>query len=545
MYNSRYEELNNIMKIITPIENEINNITKYIYTKDKTKSIYIIDYIQKEINKLKNNVKELENPFVLCIVGCGNYGKSTLINSLIKREVVATKDIPSTWKVDVFLKSNLEKIEIIYDNEEKILKSIQGGYRLLKDEEDKYKKSKEKIYRLVQELKKENTKTKKELKEYKRELEEKYLYKPQICKVKYYLKEGNLINDFTIVDTPGLNQSLLNTDKKVERYYETADGIIWVIDAQNIVSSENTKLINEINDIDKNYTNKNIIAVVNKIDIIKEKDLDKVKDKCEELFKDKFKDIVYISAKDAIKGILNEDYYYIQKSNIEKLYKSIDVNFKKLCENKQIESKYKNLYITKSNILQSIYSHKRELYKDLSIYNEIDYELKYTLDNIKKDALSYIKDIDIETKDHIISLQNKCNNDFSNIYDIIYKKSNFNKDSIYQKIDTNINLDKIQVPIQKQLKDKAKEDKLENLFNKFLVKAFNEDVNYKPNYLSINKELITKDIEKILKDNINTIISNIEYIKNHSFEKVYIDYKYINIYIDFLNNIERILNTLG
>ena len=164
MYNSRYEELNNIMKIITPIENEINNITKYIYTKDKTKSIYIIDYIQKEINKLKNNVKELENPFVLCIVGCGNYGKSTLINSLIKREVVATKDIPSTWKVDVFLKSNLEKIEIIYDNEEKILKSIQGGYRLLKDEEDKYKKSKEKIYRLVQELKKENTKQKKNLK---------------------------------------------------------------------------------------------------------------------------------------------------------------------------------------------------------------------------------------------------------------------------------------------------------------------------------------------------------------------------------------------
>lgn len=545
MYNSRYEELNNIMKSITPIENEISNIIKYVYTKDKTKSIDIIDYIQKEITKLKNNVKELENPFVLCIVGCGNYGKSTLINSLIKREIVATKDIPSTWKIDIFLKSNLEKIEIIYNNEEKILKSIQGGYRLLKNEEDKYKKSKEKIYKLVQECKKENTKTKKELKEYKRELEEKYLYKSQICKVKYYLKEGNLINDFTIVDTPGLNQSLLNTDNKVDKYYEIADGIIWIIDAQNIVSSENTKLINEINDIDKNYSNKNIIAVVNKIDIIKEKDLNKVKDKCEELFKDKFKDIVYISAKDAIKGILSKDYYYIKKSNIEKLYKSIDVNFKKLCENKQIESKYKNLYITKRNILQSIYSHKRELYKDLSIYNEIDYELKYTLDNIKKDALSHIKDIDIETKDYIISLQNKCNNDFSNIYDIIYEKSNFNKDAIYQKIDTDINLDKIQVPIQKQSKDKIKEDKLENLLNKFLVKAFNEDVNPKQNYLSKNKEIITKDIEKILKDNINTIISNIEYIKNHSFEKVYIDYKYINIYIDFLNNIERILNTLG
>ncbi|WP_195938292.1 dynamin family protein [Romboutsia sp. 1001713B170131_170501_G6] len=545
MYNSRYEELNNIMKIIIPIENEISNIIKYVYTKDKTKSIDIIDYIQKEITKLKNNVKELENPFVLCIVGCGNYGKSTLINSLIKREIVATKDIPNTWKIDIFLKSNLEKIEIIYNNKEKILKSIQGGYRLLKNEEDKYKKSKEKIYKLVQECKKENTKTKKELKEYKRELEEKYLYKSQICKVKYYLKEGNLINDFTIVDTPGLNQSLLNTDNKVDKYYEIADGIIWIIDAQNIVSSENTKLINEINDIDKNYSNKNIIAVVNKIDIIKEKDLNKVKDKCEELFKDKFKDIVYISAKDAIKGILSKDYYYIKKSNIEKLYKSIDVNFKKLCENKQIESKYKNLYITKRNILQSIYSHKRELYKDLSIYNEIDYELKYTLDNIKKDALSYIKDIDIETKDYIISLQNKCNNDFSNIYDIIYEKSNFNKDAIYQKIDTDINLDKIQVPIQKQSKDKIKEDKLENLLNKFLVKAFNEDVNPKQNYLSKNKEIITKDIEKILKDNINTIISNIEYIKNHSFEKVYIDYKYINIYIDFLNNIERILNTLG
>jgi len=55
----------------------------------------------------------------------------------------------------------------------------------------------------------------------------------------------------------------------MKEYYIKADGVIWLIDAQNIVSKENNKLIEEMNKIDSLHNNKkNIIAVVNKMDVI-------------------------------------------------------------------------------------------------------------------------------------------------------------------------------------------------------------------------------------------------------------------------------------
>ena len=54
----------------------------------------------------------------------------------------------------------------------------------------------------------------------------------------------------------------------MNKYYQKSDGVIWLIDAQNIVSKETNKLIEEINKID-NLHEKKIIGVVNKIDIIK------------------------------------------------------------------------------------------------------------------------------------------------------------------------------------------------------------------------------------------------------------------------------------
>ena len=85
-----------------------------------------------------------------------------------------------------------------------------------------------------------------------------------------------------IVDTPGLYKSNLTKKtpvKRMNKYYQKSDGVIWLIDAQNIVSKETNKLIEEINKID-NLHEKKIIGVVNKIDIIKnDNDLERLKEK--------------------------------------------------------------------------------------------------------------------------------------------------------------------------------------------------------------------------------------------------------------------------
>ena len=82
-----------------------------------------------------------------------------------------------------------------------------------------------------------------------------------------------------IVDTPGLNQNLIkNTKERMVEYYKRADGVIWVLDAKNVVSKSSNDMIIDLNEnyiLSNDYNN--IICVVNKVDEIRnEKELLKV-----------------------------------------------------------------------------------------------------------------------------------------------------------------------------------------------------------------------------------------------------------------------------
>ena len=311
MYDSRYIELEKLMNIINKLNKELQLVKKDINNKE-SKSKELVSYIEQKIKENTKSIKELENPFLLFIMGSGNYGKSTLINALLQEKVIETSDIPNTWKLDLFIKSDNEKVEITYNDEREIIKSLSNGKKILKEEEDKFKISKKEISKKILSYK--NKLSKDKLKEFKIEQERLHLYKSDINQIKYYLKNKKILNDFTIVDTPGLNQTLLkNTVKRMNKYYQKSDGVIWLIDAQNIVSKETNKLIEEINKID-NLHEKKIIGVVNKIDIIKnDKDLERLKEKVNEIYNNKFNDIVYISARDALDGIVNKDKYLIDK----------------------------------------------------------------------------------------------------------------------------------------------------------------------------------------------------------------------------------------
>ena len=334
---------------------------------------------------------------------------SYVINALVEEDLVKTNDLPNTWKLDLFCKSKIEKIVITYANKEDIEMTLEDGINYLDKEEEKFNKSRKKISRALKEYKDNNKASISDLKEYKKILKEKYLYISDIVEVKYYFNKNGILKDFIIVDTPGLNQilskSILNS---IEDYYQKSDGIIWLIDAQNIISKMSNKFIKDINKLNKIHDiKKNMILVVNKMDIIEnngENNVTKVKEKVNEIYRDMFDDIVFISAKEAVKGrnIKNEN--LINKSKINNLINSINKNFKKNSEINQVESKKKNLSLMSDQIIKTIDIYKRELYKDISKYNKSKFELNEKVNHSKEYVqnllldmknISYYKEINI------------------------------------------------------------------------------------------------------------------------------------------------------
>ncbi|MRZ30576.1 hypothetical protein GKD08_17730, partial [Paeniclostridium sordellii] len=236
---------------------------------------------------------------------------------------------------------------------------------------------------------------KEELKNYKKILEDMYIYKSNICEVRYFIDKKGILNDFVIVDTPGLNQSLLeNTNSRMLDYYNHADGIIWILDSQNVISKSSYELLEELKhnySIEKNKDN--IICVVNKIDTIKNKIKDKQKiiEKVDLLYEQNFKDIVMISARNAINGILNNDTNLIDISNIKALENSIEINFKKKSEKIQVKSKQQGLKLMSKKIIEYINEYKRDLYFEIYKLNKNKKSIKEKLDLVKIYTLEHVK----------------------------------------------------------------------------------------------------------------------------------------------------------
>ncbi|MGL5749340.1 MAG: dynamin family protein [Paraclostridium sp.] len=383
---NRDKEYLNIKEKLCNIEENISKVKLQCFNYKS----YTLDFIQKIDEEIKSNsksIEELKSPFLLFIIGPGKYGKTTLINSLIQDKLLEINDIPNTWKLDVLQKSNKKRIEIYYSDGSCKEVLYNDGIKIVQEEEQKYKSSKKLIKKQFDDYKIHNKKNIQELKQYKQELENKNLYISNIEEVKFYINKSKILEDFIIVDTPGLNQTLKkNTKNRMLNYYKRADGVIWIIDAQNVVSTCSKDLLKELKInymLEENFNN--VICVVNKIDCIKKEDREKIFYKVNELYKSNFKDVVLVSSKQALNGYLSKDITLINSSNICSLIKSIDKNFKNHSEEIQIKSKYNNLKITSIKINNYIDIYKRHLYSDIHKYEESKRTVEEELEKLKNE----------------------------------------------------------------------------------------------------------------------------------------------------------------
>ncbi|MGL5345815.1 MAG: dynamin family protein [Peptostreptococcaceae bacterium] len=562
----RDEELKKMSNLLDKIVGELNSIKQDL---EAYKSNYseLVNLIEDEVKKNRVSINELKNPFLLFIIGSGNYGKSTLINCLIKDDFIKISNLPNTWKLDLFIKDNKEKIDFTYEDNTKGSKDLKEGLKLLKLEENKYKDSKKKISKLVNDYKNTQEFDVSEIQNYKFELDQKYLYKSNITEIKYYINKGGLLQDFIIVDTPGLNQTLSkNTYERMMKYYERADGIIWMIDAQNLISKESYNLIDQINKFENKYKHKkDIIGVVNKMDIIKisnEDNVKKVKIKAKELYDNKFNDLVFISAKMALNGIVKNDKKEYDKSNINELLESIKLNFFIKSEEKQIKSKYKNLYIMKEKILKEITIYKREVYKDISKYNESKFTQSEYIREFRAFVNEYLTNITLKYSidkqktsyllEEIEKFQQICSVELNKIYNEIIYKSNLNKIDISKKLNIYMNFTKSKYLVQTiyiyNREQNVKKDIFKDILNTIVnnkvheKNTINEQMrfNLKDNVISLSKE-----INDIIEDNIELIEKEIDQIRVNSFKLKNIEYEKVRTHIKYLNNIEKHLTSLG
>ncbi|MEG1311564.1 MAG: dynamin family protein [Romboutsia sp.] len=572
MYLSREEERLKMLKIIYELDYNTSKIKEIIneyelkILDNRVRSL--VKNIEFQIDKNKDSINELKNPFLLFIVGSGNYGKSTLINTLLNEEIVKTTDLPNTWKIDLFIKSEREKMEITYYDKSVVVKNLKEGNKLLEKEEIKFKESRRKVSKIVNEYKKLNKVDVNILKKYKSNQEEQYLYKSNIAQIKYNIRKGKILEKFIVVDTPGLNQNLLkDTLNRIKEYYIKADGVIWLIDAQNLVSKENNELIKEIKKIDDlNNHNKNKIAVINKMDIIRKVNINniyKIKEKAYELYKNKFNDIVFISAKEGLQGIVNNDYNLINQSNIKDLFNSIEENFVKISQEKQISSKYKNIEIMKTSIISEIHSYKRQLYKDISQYHEIEFELKEKTERIYNYLSDYTQNLNYreysnkqglyELSKNIIELEKICSLNLEKIYQSIYNKFDLLKYNIANNLNTNVYFSKskhlifdynLQIIIDKNTKNN---NQIENILKKLTIKNLNNkshDEILIQNTITQKIHKLNQEIIKALDEKVLEIKNEINIVKNKNFEEKYLNYSKIKLHIEYLNNIESILKKL-
>ncbi|MGL5316615.1 MAG: dynamin family protein [Peptostreptococcaceae bacterium] len=563
MHLCREEEYLRIMDFLLQLKSEIELIKPDLNIGHKNTYYKLINFIEDEIKKNEQSIKELKEPFLLFVVGSGNYGKSTVINTLLKENVVQTTDLPNTWKLDLFIKSKKEKIEITYDDNSQSTKSLREGTKAIKLEEEKYKISKKKIGKLLQNYKKTKTKDIEALKNYKLTLENQYLYKSNISQIKYYVDKSNILDDFIIVDTPGLNQTLLkNTLDRVYKYYEKADGIIWILDAQNVVSKESNDLIAEIGKLDSiGHGNKNIIGVINKMDIISDnniENIDKVKKRAKQIYHNKFDDIIFISAKEALEGIINDNNKLINKSNINELYEAIDKRFKNVSQEKQIKSKHKNINIMKANILNELHNYKRLLYNDISKFNEVSFELKDKMDNFYLLVDTFLKNIKSKNyitekeismlEDEIIKFQDICNIMLEDMYQQVFYKANFSKEELIPKIELKIYLIKSKYLILESTTHLKNPNNgiIDNIISRLSNRSLNEDLNNSLIIENSQRKLtkLSNEINGKVDEKVKLIELTIDNIKNKSFREKHIDYSKIKEHLNYLNKIETIIKNL-
>lgn len=195
-----------------------------------------------EINKIKENAKN--NEFVISVTGVINAGKSSMLNALIGEDILGTSNIPETANLTIMKYGEDKKAKISFYTKEEM--------QILGFEDKDYTNKEININEL-----RDYTSAKNEISKF-------------IKSIELGLNSEILKDNITIVDTPGLDDTVVLREELTKSFMNSSDVIIHLMNASQTSTKKDMTFII---DILKNSKNSSLIIVLTHADALGEKEL--------------------------------------------------------------------------------------------------------------------------------------------------------------------------------------------------------------------------------------------------------------------------------
>ncbi|RBP02520.1 dynamin family protein [Rossellomorea aquimaris] len=351
----------------------------------------LLSFLEDYNTRYKSLIKGLDESFMLFVVGTGKYGKSTLINALLETEAAEVGVLPKTWKIDIYRKDiPVDQVLIKHrDNKEQKV-SVEQAKIIIKVEEKRRSDSERIVNEKLKEYKN-KVSSFEAFKELKLKLEREEIYNSDIVEMHWGMKEAPILENFYVVDTPGLTQRIMGEVRtNVQDYYHKADGVLWMLDATSIAASNAKKLVQDLEESLAKVGGKhqqNIIAVLNRIDLVYanqgEDGVKRVLADAEDIYKGFFRAIVPFSATQAFKGAVSKNEQMFAVSGMKILMEEIQHAFYKNAKSIQCNKKKESCSTYNNQVSATVIQYTDHLGRDMAKYRE---EMKKVDEQVKKEC---------------------------------------------------------------------------------------------------------------------------------------------------------------
>ncbi len=241
-YDENEEEFIKSICRILDISNEeyVRLKTQYYFEMMIIKLLNAMEYLRNTDNilEIKRQLNilfdSIHSPFLVTILGEFSTGKSTFINALINKNLLAMKIRPTTATITKLHYGNENKLEVMYND---------GSIKIF-DKTD--------LHALTVES---------------------YVDEKDIMHDIHYVSltvDEELLRNIDIADTPGFNSNNAHHTKITSNFIAYADAVIWLFDANQMAKKSTFDLINEYCKYEKP------IGIINKIDQIDEDEREEI-----------------------------------------------------------------------------------------------------------------------------------------------------------------------------------------------------------------------------------------------------------------------------
>ncbi|MFG5093287.1 dynamin family protein [Campylobacter lari] len=209
--------------------------------------------------------------FSIAVTGVVNAGKSSMLNALLKKEFLGVSNVPETANLSILKYGKEQKAKIYFWNEEEwqdILKSSNDNQDM-----QELIKQLEQNFNLNEYIKKESKNIQINFDELKNYTSAKNKISALIKKIELFSSLDFLKDNVCIVDTPGLDDVIIQRELLTKDYISKADFLIHLMNASQSLSQKDCDFIVEC--LLTSRVSK-LLIVLTKADLLSEKDLQEV-----------------------------------------------------------------------------------------------------------------------------------------------------------------------------------------------------------------------------------------------------------------------------